>query len=48
MMPGNASGRITLRKVVNGRAQIGRGLDQPRGTRSSAAWVGRIMNGSQM
>src|ERR1041384_1567803 len=48
-MPGTASGSITLRKVCEGRApRSAEACSSEPGTRSSAAAMGRIMNGSHM
>ena len=47
-MPGSASGKITLRKVWRGVApRSAEASIRLPGTRSSAAWIGRIMKGSQ-
>jgi hypothetical protein len=45
--PGNASGRSTLRKLCHGRApRSAEASSSLAGTRSIAACIGRIMNGS--
>src|SRR6187455_3834688 len=48
-MPGTASGNTTLRNVCEGRApRSAEACSNEPGTRSSAAAMGRIMNGSHM
>ncbi|MCY1457183.1 hypothetical protein D9M71_744500 [compost metagenome] len=48
-MPGTESGRITCMKVCRGLApRSAEACSSDGGKRSSAAWIGRIMNGSQM
>ena len=47
-IPGRASGKVTWRKVVAGVApRSPEASSSERGTRSSAAWIGRTMKGSQ-
>src|SRR6187455_3841366 len=48
-MPGTASGNTTLRNVCEGRApRSAEACNSEPGTRSSAAAIGRIMNGNHM
>ncbi|MCY1181488.1 hypothetical protein D3C76_1851280 [compost metagenome] len=48
-MPGIDSGRITCMKVWRGLApRSAEACSSEGGRRSSEAWIGRIMNGSQM
>ncbi|MCY1460745.1 hypothetical protein D9M71_783310 [compost metagenome] len=48
-MPGTESGRITCVKVCHGLApRSAEACSNDGGRRSSEAWIGRIMNGSQM
>ncbi|MCY1466255.1 hypothetical protein D9M71_845300 [compost metagenome] len=48
-IPGIDSGRITCMKVCRGCApRSAEACSSDGGRRSRAAWIGRIMNGSQM